>query len=91
MKESLAANGVDLIGLNVNAEPDVDISNYLNRLKVSYPNLIGGVPAIEAIFATDQLAVPLSILVDDQGVVLEVIEGWSAQTRQRLSELGTSQ
>ncbi len=91
MKESLAANGVDLIGLNVNAEPDVDISNYLNRLKVSYPNLIGGVPAIEAIFATDQLAVPLSILVDDQGVVLEVLEGWSARTQQRLSELGTSQ
>ena len=90
MKEGLAANGIDLIGLNVNAEPDVDISNYLSRLKISYPNLIGGVQAIESIFATDQLAVPLSILVDGRGVVLEVIEGWSAETQQRLSELGTS-
>ena len=87
IKVDLAANGVDVIGLNVNAEPDADVASYLKLHGISYTNLVGGVSAIESIFATEQLSVPLSILVDDRGMVLEVIPGWSEQTQQRLSEL----
>ncbi len=48
---------------------------------------MGGVPAIEQLYATDELTIPVSFLVDEQGVVSEIIPGWSSRTRSRLAAL----
>lgn len=83
----LAAGGIDLIGLNVDTEPDADVKGFLASKRVTYPILIGGVASVEKLYATDELAVPLSIVVNDRGVVTELIPGWSAQTQRRLADL----
>lgn len=43
--------------------------------------------AYEQLYATDEQFVPLSILVDDRGTVLDIIPGWSAKTKKRLGAL----
>ncbi len=83
---SLAANGVDLVGLGVDTEPR-DIPGYLGRLGVTYPVMAGGASAIERIYATEEIVVPMSFLLDDQGVVREILSGWSAETQQRFAQL----
>ena len=84
----LAARGVDLVGLNVDAGGTTQlVESYLRDVRVTYANLIGGVPAIERLYATDEQSVPLSLLVDDRGTVLEIIPGWSARTQERLEAL----
>jgi len=83
MRTSLAARGIDLIGLNVDTEKNVNIKKYVADKRVTYPVVAGGVPAIEKIYATDELTVPLSILVDDNGSVVELIPGWSAETQKK--------
>ncbi|MCY7347953.1 MAG: redoxin family protein [Pyrinomonadaceae bacterium] len=87
MRGKLAARGVDLLGLNVDAEKNANIKSYVAGKRVTYPILIGGVTAIENIYATDELAVPLTILVNDKGIVTDLIPGWSAETRRRFDEL----
>jgi thiol-disulfide isomerase/thioredoxin len=87
LRARLAAKGVDLVGLNVDTEPDADVRGFLKENRVGYPVFVGGVPAIERLYATDQLSVPMSILVDDKGVVTEIIPGWSPATRRRFSAL----
>ncbi|HTH37603.1 MAG TPA: hypothetical protein VL572_06540, partial [Pyrinomonadaceae bacterium] len=52
-----------------------------------YPVIIGAVPALGSIYATDEATVPISILVDDKGVVKDVIPGWSAETQKKLKML----
>ncbi len=87
IRSELSASGIDLIGLNVDAEKDANIKGYLSSKRISYPNLIGGIAAIEKIYATDELTVPLTILVDEKGIVKELIPGWSKETEARFAEL----
>lgn len=90
LRPALARRGIDLIGLNVDAEPDADIRGFLRDNPVSYTVLVGGVPLIESFYATDQLSVPLSVLVDERGIVTEIIPGWSNETRARFDKLAGS-
>jgi thiol-disulfide isomerase/thioredoxin len=87
LRPALASRGIDVVGLNVDAERGADIKGYLSRKRVGYPIVVGGVPAIEHIYATDELSVPLSILVDGKGIVTELIPGWSVETRQRFARI----
>ncbi len=87
MRPQLAARGVDLIGINVDTEKGANIKGYIANKRVTYPNIIGGVAAIEQIYATDELSVPLTILVDDKGIIKELIPGWSAETQRKFNLL----
>ncbi len=86
MQTKLAARGIDLIGLSVDAEKDVDVKGYVAKKQVTYPILVGGTTAIEKIYATDELAVPLTILVNEKGIVTDLISGWSKETRRKFAE-----
>lgn len=87
MQPQLSARGIDLIGLNVDVERNAQISQYLAKKRIRYRTFVGGVPAIEQIYATDELSVPLSILIDEKGVIRDLIPGWSAETRRRFATL----
>ncbi|HZG53813.1 MAG TPA: redoxin family protein [Pyrinomonadaceae bacterium] len=87
LRAPLAARGIDLIGLNVDSDPKADVAGFIKAHGVQYPNYLGGVRAIESLYATDELSVPMSVMVDDKGVVTEIIPGWSAETRKRFSLL----
>jgi thiol-disulfide isomerase/thioredoxin len=76
LRPGLAAQGIDLIGLNVDAQPDADVRGYVARRRVNYPIFVGGIGAIEQLYATDDYSVPLSILVDEKGIVRDLIPGW---------------
>ena len=81
LRPGLAARGIDLVGLNVDTDPDAAIQRFLEATGVRYPSYLGGVPAIERLYATDELEVPLSILVGDDGRVQQIMPGWSPETR----------
>jgi thiol-disulfide isomerase/thioredoxin len=90
MRAGFAKNGVDLIGLNVDADPGAKIGQFLKKVPVQYPVVIGGVPAIEKLFATDEMTVPLSVVLDGDGNVEQLISGWSPETRQKFEALAGS-
>jgi thiol-disulfide isomerase/thioredoxin len=87
LRPRLAAAGVDLVGLNVDTEPTADVRGFLKENRVGYPIYLGGVGAAEALYATDEMQVPMSVLIDERGVVVEVMPGWSAKTRERFEAL----
>jgi thiol-disulfide isomerase/thioredoxin len=87
LNASLAANGVDLVGVSVDAEPDAKVGEFATRMGAKYPIFVGGVPVIEKVFEGDQLAVPLSVVVDDQGRIVEIISGFSAATQKKFAQL----
>ena len=87
LRAALEKNGVDLIGLNVDADPDARVQEFLKKVPVAYPIYIGGVPAISQLFATDELTVPLSVVIDKNGRVEQLISGWSSDTKKRFESL----
>jgi peroxiredoxin len=84
---SFRAAGIDLLGVSVDAAPNVDLGAFAAKLGVDYPLFAGGVPAIEALYAGDDLSVPLSIVVDPGGLVSDILPGWSEATRRRFLDL----
>ena len=90
MHPRLAARNIDLIGINVDTERGANIKGYIANKRVTYPILIGGVAAIENIYATDELSVPLTILVNEKGIVTDLIPGWSAETQRKFAEIGVN-
>jgi thiol-disulfide isomerase/thioredoxin len=86
----LKSSGVDLVGLSVDLEPDADVARSAREAGVTYPIYRGRTDAVEALFATDQLSVPLSVLVDERGTVSQIIDGWSERTRKAFEMLATA-
>ena len=90
LRPGLAANKIDLVGLNVDSDPQADVRGFLREYRVGYPIYLGGVPSIERLYATDELSVPMSVLVNDRGVVQEIFPGWSEKTRKRFAAMSGS-
>ena len=87
IRAQLAARGIDVVGLNVDTEKNVNVRKYVTDKRVTYPVAMGGIPAIEGLYATEELTVPLSILIDENGLVLDLIPGWSAETQRKFQAM----
>jgi thiol-disulfide isomerase/thioredoxin len=90
MRASLEKNGVDLIGLNVDAEPKGVVAPFLKKVPVDYRIYIGGIETISQVFATDDMSVPLSVVLDSDGKIVELISGWSPETKRKFEALAVS-
>jgi thiol-disulfide isomerase/thioredoxin len=87
LRPRLAQKGIDLIGISVDVEKDVDIKGFVKQKRVTYPIYAGGVPVIEQLYATDVLSVPMSILIDEKGKIIELTPGWSSETQKKFEKL----
>jgi thiol-disulfide isomerase/thioredoxin len=87
LRPRLAARGIDVVGLNVDTEVGADIGAFVKKTGVRYPTYVGGVAAVERLYATDEVQVPVSFLVDEKGIVTELIPGWSEESRRRFAAL----
>ena len=82
--------GIELVGINVDldAEPTF-VEQYAAELGVSYPLYLMNEDSVSKIF--DQaMFIPLSMFVDEEGRVVDVFEGWSIQSQNRICLLYTS-
>jgi len=86
LRPALRARGIDVIGLNVDSDP-ADIVGFARARGVGYPILVAGESGISSLYATDEVEVPLTLLLDEQGVVRDLLPGWSDLSRRRLEEL----
>lgn len=91
LRPLLGARGIDLVGLNVDTAAGADVRGFVAAKRVRYPVLTGGVAAVESLYNTEEISVPMSILVDEHGVVREIIAGWSARTQERLRSLAAGE
>jgi len=84
---SLAAGGVDLIGINVDTDPNAGIDAFLKQAGVTYPVFKGGTATLESLFRGDEVTVPLSIVIDENGKVADLVSGWSNATKRKFEAL----
>jgi thiol-disulfide isomerase/thioredoxin len=87
----LRARGIDLVGLSIDTEGIGVVKDFLRSRKITYQILNVGEQGIAQIFAGDEAAVPLSVLLDQQGRVVQVLGGWSRQTAREFEALAGNQ
>lgn len=79
--------GVELVGLSIDLDVEpAYVENYAAELGVSYPLYMTDPESVGRIFDSE-VFIPFSLLIDEQGRVAEVFEGWSARSQRRIREL----
>lgn len=68
---SLQNNKINLVGISADTEKDAPIRNFIADKKLKLPIYVGGVEADKRIFAKREVAVPLTIFLDENGTVTD--------------------
>ena len=86
LRSRLAARGIDLVGVSVDAEKDAPVAEYA-RARVTYPVYRLDPADLERLYRSDDVTVPLSFLLEADGRVAELVPGWSDASRRRFEQI----
>jgi thiol-disulfide isomerase/thioredoxin len=86
MRGRLAETGVDLVGVSVDTEKDAPVADYA-RARVTYPVYRIDPAEMGRLYTSDEVTVPLSLLIEADGSVAELIPGWSDVSRRRFEQI----
>jgi thiol-disulfide isomerase/thioredoxin len=86
MRERLAKRGIDVVGVSVDIEADAPVADYA-RARVTYPVYRLDPGDLGRLYKTDEVTVPLSFLLDEDGRVAEIVPGWSDASRRRFEQI----
>jgi len=85
----LRRSGVDLIGVSVDLETVDNVPGYVRAREIDYPIYTTDPSVMETLFPRGEVVVPVTVLLDESGRVLEIYSGWSRQSEQSLRALVT--
>jgi len=81
------AHNMEIIGLSLDtAGPEV-VKRFLKQRGIHYPVYLAASSAIRHIYATDEVFIPLSFIIDEHGIVREIHGGWSRESLEALKRL----
>lgn len=87
LAEPLSQAGVDLVGVSLDFGQTERVQFYLEERSISYENFLLNESDVAQLFASEQVTVPLTLLLDERGRVLQAFSGWSAETRAAIEAL----
>ncbi len=79
--------GIDLVGVSVDLDTAENVWEYVREKQITYPIYITDEVALETLYPRGDATVPLTLLLDGEGRVLEIHSGWSRASEQALHEL----
>ena len=79
--------GIDLVGVSIDFETVDNVPAFLQSNQITYPVYTTNEATLEALYPRGEATVPLTVLLDDKGRVLEVHSGWSWSSEQALRRL----
>ena len=89
--QAAGEEGLRVIGISIDDATTRDrVPEFLKELGVTYPIAVADDEFIEKLYATDNVVVPISLLLDAQGRVSDLLPGWTPETRRRLKALSSS-
>jgi peroxiredoxin len=83
----LSSAGIDLLGVSVDLDTADNVPGYIAERGVTYPIYTTDEAALETLYPRGQATVPLTLLLDGDGRVLEIHSGWNDSSEKALREL----
>jgi peroxiredoxin len=83
----LRAAGIDLFGVSVDLDTVDEVPGYVRSRGVTYPIYTTDEAALETLYPRGEATVPLTVLLDESGRVVQIHSGWSEQSRRALLAL----
>jgi peroxiredoxin len=79
--------GVDLLGVSVDLDTAAGVPGYVAARGVTYPIYTTDEATLDLLYPTGEATVPLTVLVDESGRIMEILSGWSERTERKLDRL----
>ena len=84
----LQAAGVEILGISLDTgKAATRVPRFLERAGITYPNLVMHKSGFEQLFVGDQVFIPLSFVLDDQGRIVDIFSGWSRASETAIRRL----
>ena len=89
--QSAGENGLRVIGISLDDATTRDaVPGFLQEMGVTYPIAVAEAGFISSFYTTDNVTVPISVLVDAEGNISDLFSGWTAETREQLEAISAS-
>ena len=85
-----ALAGVDLVGLSIDTDTIDRVGDFVASMGTTYPVQVTNDARVAELYVGGRVSIPLSVVLDDRGRVLQVIGGWSAETAASFERLAAS-
>ena len=69
--------GIDLVGISIDLETAEHVGEYIRSKEITYPIYVTDEAAMDTLYPRGDATVPLTLLLDGSGRVLEIHSGWS--------------
>ena len=80
-----------MIGVSIDdAVTREHVRGFVEEMGVTYPIVVAEAEFIRNFYPTDNVTVPISVLLDAEGVISDLLPGWTAETREHLEALSSS-
>jgi peroxiredoxin len=89
LRPQLHGKNIEIIGLSLDtgSSAKVKVKTYLKKYGLSFPVFLAGEDAVERIYDVKNIWVPLSVLIDESGVVRDLFTGPSNKVLRRIEYL----
>jgi peroxiredoxin len=81
--------GIDLVGVSVDLDTVEHVPGYIAERNVTYPIYTTDEAALETLYPRGEATVPLTLLLDGAGRILEIHSGWNDASEKALRDLMT--
>ena len=89
--QSAGERGVRVIGISLDdAMTREHVPGFVKEMGVTYPIVVAEAEFIRSFYTTDNVTVPISLLLDAEGVITDLLPGWTPKTREHLEGLSDS-
>ncbi len=79
--------GYSLIGVSLDEQDFDRVSQFGDRLGVTYPLYRTNPESVQRIFQSGEMFIPLSLVVNSQGRVVDLMAGWNAESERKFEKL----
>ena len=91
LHQSAGEGGVRVIGVSIDDAMTRDhVPGFVKEMGVTYPIVIAEAEFIHSFYTTDNVTVPISLLLDAEGIISDLLPGWTVETRELLEALSSS-
>lgn len=87
LSSKLSEAGFQLIGVSLDDQDFGRVKKFGERLGVTYPLFRTNPATIQRVFRSGEIFIPLSLVVDAGGRVVDVLAGWNAETERKIRKL----
>jgi peroxiredoxin len=87
----LTGAGIDLLGVSVDLDTAANVPDYVRDRRITYPIYTTDEAALATMYPRGEATVPLTLLLDGEGTVVEIHSGWSKRSERALHELMSRQ